>query len=172
MLQGALDFLSRTHTATARLKLCGLPINKPQCPCTLKIATARCASTRAITAAQSPNYEPNSFWRAERNPQYRERPKEVAGTVDRHNQPARQRLNYNAAGQSLPLEWPPTPKQRLIGNIVASMSSASRVPSQEAANPAAFNKPIHLRHGVSQRSGLQIEQIVNQKQQTARHAAD
>jgi len=38
----------------------------------------------AITARNS-NYEPNSFGGPKENPQFRERPKEIDGTVDRHN---------------------------------------------------------------------------------------
>jgi len=116
-----------------------------------------------------PNYEPNSFGGPKETAQYRERPKEVAGTVDRHNH----RLDsdyYTQPGNLFRLMAADT-KQRLIGNIVASMSSVPR-PNPGAANPALLQSRSSLRHRRSQRSGLQIEQIVNQKQQTAASAAD
>jgi catalase len=62
-------------------------------------------------------------------------------------------------------------KQRLIGNIVASMSSVPRR-IQELQIQHFYKADPAYGSGVAKGLGLQIEQIVNQKQETAATAAD
>jgi catalase len=70
------------------------------------------------------NYEPNSFGGPTQDPAFRERPRPVAGTVDRHNH----RLDgdyYTQPGNLFRL-MKPDARERLIGNIAASLKNAPR----------------------------------------------
>jgi catalase len=116
-----------------------------------------------------PNYEPNSFGGPKENPQYRERPKEVAGTVDRHNH--RLDSDYYSQPGNLFRLMTADAKQRLIGNIVASMSSVPRR-IQELQIQHFYKADPAYGTGVAKGLGLQIEQIVSRKQETAATAAD
>src|SRR5260370_4725090 len=68
-----------------------------------------------------PNYEPNSFNGPVEDPAYRERPRTISGSVDRHNH----RLDndyYTQPGNLFRL-MTAGQRERLIGNIVASMKT-------------------------------------------------
>jgi catalase len=67
----------------------------------------------------SPNYEPNSFGGPTQDPAYRERPKMVSGTVDRHNH--RDENDYYTQPGNLFRLMPKDAKERLIKNIVGSL---------------------------------------------------
>ncbi len=95
--------------------------------------------------------------------------KEVAGTVDRHNH--RLDSDYHTQPGNLFRLMTADAKQRLIGNIVASMSSVPRR-IQELQIQHFYKADPAYGAGVAKGLGLQIEQIVNQKQQTAASAAD
>ena len=67
------------------------------------------------------NYEPNSFNGPTEDPAYRERPRTITGSVDRHNH--RLDSDYYTQPGNLFRLMPPGARERLIGNIVASMKS-------------------------------------------------
>ncbi len=70
------------------------------------------------------NYEPNSFNGPAQDPAYCERPRTITGSVDRHNH----RLDtdyYTQPGELFRLLTPDA-RERLIGNIVASMKSVPK----------------------------------------------
>src|SRR6202140_4895408 len=69
----------------------------------------------------APNYEPNSFQGPTEDPAFRERPRMVAGTVDRHNH--RVDSDYYTQPGNLFRLMPRDARERLIGNIVTSMKS-------------------------------------------------
>src|SRR6266481_570645 len=110
------------------------------------------------------NYDPNSFGGPKENPQYRERPKEVAGTVDRHNH--RLDSDYYTQPGNLFRLMTADAKQRLIGNIVASLSSVPRR-IQDLQNQHFYKADPAYGTGVAKGLGLEINQIVNQPQATA-----
>ncbi len=74
------------------------------------------------------NYEPNSFNGPAEDPAYRERPRIIAGAVDRHDHHLDSDY-YTQPGNLFRL-LPPDARERLIGNIVASMTTVPR-PIQE-----------------------------------------
>jgi catalase len=72
----------------------------------------------------APNYEPNSSDGPKENPEYRERPRTITGSVDRHNH----RLDgdyYSQPGNLFRLMKPDAQK-RLISNIVGSLGNAPK----------------------------------------------
>jgi catalase len=69
----------------------------------------------------APNYEPNSFGGPVENPQYRERPQTIHGSVDRHNH--RMDGDYYMQPGNLFRLMKQDERERLIGNIVASMKT-------------------------------------------------
>src|SRR5712692_4978607 len=110
------------------------------------------------------SYAPNSFGGPKEAAQYRERPKEVASTVDRH----RHRLDsdyYTQPGNLFRL-MSADAKERLIGNIVASMGSIPRR-IQELQIQHFYKADPAYGTGVAKGLGLQIDQILAQKQATA-----
>jgi len=115
-----------------------------------------------------PNYEPNSFGGPKEAAQYRERPKEVAGTVDRHNH--RLDSDYYTQPGNLFRLMSADAKARLIGNIVGSMGSIPRR-IQELQIQHFYKADPAYGTGVAKGLGLQIDQIVTQKHQ-ATAAAD
>src|SRR2546426_8134157 len=67
------------------------------------------------------NYEPNSFDGPVEDPTYRERPRTVAGSLERHNH--RLDSDYYTQPGNLFRLMAPAARERLIDNIVASMKS-------------------------------------------------
>ena len=59
-----------------------LPVNKSQCPFH---TYNRDGAIFDGNSGSSVNYEPNSFGGPTRDPAFRERPRSISGTVDRHN---------------------------------------------------------------------------------------
>jgi len=94
-----------------------LPVNKPQCP----FATYNRDGAMRFdgNGGASPNYEPNSFGGPTQDPAYRERPKAISGTVDRHNH--RDENDYYTQPGNLFRLMKPDAQQRLIKNIVGSL---------------------------------------------------
>jgi len=72
----------------------------------------------------SVNYEPNSFGGPTQDPAFRERPRPVSGTVDRHNH--RLDADYYTQPGNLFRLMNANARQRLIGNIAASLKNAPR----------------------------------------------
>jgi catalase len=162
MLQARLISYPDAHRYRLGVNYDGLPINKPQCP--VHTYNRDGAMRFDGNHGAQPNYEPNSFGGPKENPQYRERPKEVAGTVDRHNH--RLDSDYYTQPGNLFRLMTADAKERLIGNIVASMSSIPRR-IQELQIQHFYKADPAYGTGVAKGLGLQIDQIIAQKQATA-----
>jgi len=106
----------------------------------------------------APNYEPNSFGGPKEDPAYRERPRTISGSVDRHNH----RLDgdyYSQPGNLFRL-MPQDAKERLIGNIVGSMKGMpQRI--QELQIQHFYKADPAYGTGVAKGLGLNIEKIVD-----------
>jgi catalase len=96
-----------------------LPVNKPQCP----VQTYNRDGLMRFdgNSGSEVNYEPNSFNGPTEDPAYRERPRTITGSVDRHNH--RLDSDYYTQPGNLFRLMAPGARERLIGNIVASMQS-------------------------------------------------
>jgi catalase len=122
MLQARLISYPDAHRYRLGVNYDALPVNKPQCP----FATYHRDGTMRFdgNGGAKPNYEPNSFGGPQEDPAYRERPRTISGSVDRHNH----RLDedyYSQPGNLFRLMTKDA-RERLIGNIVASMASVPR----------------------------------------------
>jgi catalase len=117
MLQGRLISYPDAHRYRLGVNYDSLPINKPQCP----FATYNKDGAMRFdgNGGASPNYEPNSFGGPTQDPAYRERPKAISGTVDRHNH--RDENDYYTQPGNLFRLMKPDAQQRLIKNIVGSL---------------------------------------------------
>jgi catalase len=114
-----------------------------------------------------PNYEPNSFGGPAQDARFRERPKQVAGTVDRHNH--RIDSDYYTQPGNLFRLMPADAKERLIGNIVASMGSVPRH-IQELQIRHFYQADPAYGTGVAKGLRLDIHEVVARKAQSS--AAD
>jgi len=120
MLQARLISYPDAHRYRLGVNYDGLPVNKPQCPVH---SYHRDGMTRFDSnGGKAPNYEPNSFGGPVEDAAYRERPKQVSGTVERHNH--RTDGDYYTQPGALFRLMDAGAKQRLIENIVASLSNA------------------------------------------------
>src|SRR6201998_3815140 len=158
MLQARLISYPDAHRYRLGANYDSLPVNKPQCP--FHTYNRDGAMRFDGNYGAEPNYEPNSFGGPKQDPKYVERPKEVAGTVDRHNH----RLDddyYTQPGNLFRLMTADA-KQRLIGNIVASMSSVPRR-IQELQIQHFYKADPAYGTGVAKGLGLQIDEILRQK---------
>jgi catalase len=117
MLQGRLISYPDAHRYRLGANYDSLPVNKPQCP----FATYNRDGAMRFdgNGGASPNYEPNSFDGPTQDPAYRERPRMISGTVDRHNHRAENDY-YTQPGNLFRL-MKPDAQQRLIKNIVGSL---------------------------------------------------
>ena len=119
MLQGRLLSYPDAHRYRLGVNYDTLPVNKPQCP--VHTYNRDGAMRFDGNSGSAVNYEPNSFNGPAEDPAYRERPRTISGSIDRHNH----RLDndyYTQPGNLFRL-MPPDARERLIGNIVASMQS-------------------------------------------------
>jgi len=117
MLQARLISYPDAHRYRLGVNYDALPVNRPQCP----IHTYHRDGAMRFdgNSGSAPNYEPNSLNGPVENSVYRERPRTISGSVDRHNH----RLDgdyYTQPGNLFRL-MKPDERKRLIGNIVASM---------------------------------------------------
>ena len=120
MLQARLISYPDAHRYRLGVNYDSLPVNKPQCP--FHTYNRDGAMRFDGNSGASVNYEPNSFGGPTQDPAFRERPRPVSGTVDRHNH----RLDgdyYTQPGNLFRL-MAPDARDRLIGNIVASLKNA------------------------------------------------
>ena len=122
MLQARLLSYPDAHRYRLGVNYDTLPVNKPQCA----VHTYNCDGAMRFdgNSGSEVNYEPNSFNGPAEDPAYRERPRTITGSVDRHNH----RLDgdyYTQPGNLFRL-MAPDARERLIGNIVASMKSVPR----------------------------------------------
>jgi len=122
MLQGRLISYPDAHRYRLGVNYDSLPVNKPQCP----FATYNKDGAMRFdgNGGASPNYEPNSFGGPTQDPAYRERPKLISGTVDRHNH--RDENDYYTQPGYLFRLMPKDAQQRLISNIVGSLGEVPR----------------------------------------------
>src|SRR6202140_4485520 len=117
MLQARLISYPDAHRYRLGVNYDALPVNKPQSPVN---TYHRDGATRFDgNSGSAPNYEPNSFGGPAEDPAYRERPRTISGSVDRHNH--RQDSDYYSQPGDLFRLMPPDARDRLIGNIVGSM---------------------------------------------------
>jgi catalase len=122
MLQARLISYPDAHRYRLGVNYDSLPVNKPQCP--FHTYNRDGAMRFDGNSGASVNYEPNSFGGPTQDPAFRERPRPVSGTVDRHNH----RLDgdyYTQPGNLFRL-MKPDARERLIGNIAASLKNAPR----------------------------------------------
>jgi catalase len=133
----------------------GLPVNKPQCP----VHTYNRDGAMRFDGNHGPavNYEPNSFGGPSQDAAYRERPKMVSGTVDRHDH--RLDSDYYSQPGNLFRLMDTGAKERLIGNVVASMSSVPRR-IQELQIQHFYKADPAYGTGVAKGLGLNIEDII------------
>jgi catalase len=120
MLQARLISYPDAHRYRLGVNYDSLPVNKPQCP--FHTYNRDGAMRFDGNSGASVNYEPNSFGGPTQDPAFRERPRPVSGTVDRHNH----RLDgdyYTQPGNLFRLMQPDA-RERLISNIAASLKHA------------------------------------------------
>jgi catalase len=117
MLQARLISYPDAHRYRLGANYDALPVNRSQCP----VHTYQRDGAMRFdgNSGSAPNYEPNSFNGPVENSSYRERPRAISGSVDRHDH----RLDddyYTQPGNLFRL-MNADERERLIGNIVASM---------------------------------------------------
>ena len=119
MLQARLISYPDAHRYRLGVNYDTLPVNKPQCP----VHTYHRDGAMRFDGNHggAVNYEPNSFGGPAQDPAYRERPRLVSGVVDRHDH--RSDSDYYTQPGNLFRLMDSCEKERLIGNIVASMKS-------------------------------------------------
>ena len=122
MLQARLISYPDAHRYRLGVNYDSLPVNKPQCP--FHTYNRDGAMRFDGNSGASVNYEPNSFGGPTQDPAYRERPRPVSGTVDRHNH--RLDADYYTQPGNLFRLMKPDARERLIGNIAASLKNAPR----------------------------------------------
>jgi hypothetical protein len=119
MLQARLISYPDAHRYRLGANYDALPVNRPQCP----VHTYQRDGAMRFdgNSGSAPNYEPNSFNGPVENSSYRERPRAISGSVpvDRHDH--RQDDDYYTQPGNLFRLMKPDERDRLIGNIVASM---------------------------------------------------
>ena len=165
MLQARLISYPDAHRYRLGVNYDSLPVNKPQCP--FHTYNRDGAMRFDGNSGSAVNYEPNSFDGPTQDPAFRERPRSIIGSVDRHNH--RLDSDYYTQPGNLFRLMKPDARERLIGNIVASMNSVPQriqelqIQHFHKADPAYGS-------GVAKRLGLDIEKVLTSKGQLA--AAD
>ena len=119
MLQARLISYPDAHRYRLGVNYDTLPVNKPQCP--VHTYNRDGAMRFDGNSGSAVNYEPNSFDGPVEDPAYRERPRTITGSLDRHNH--RLDSDYYTQPGNLFRLMAPVARERLIGNIVASMKS-------------------------------------------------
>jgi catalase len=157
MLQARLISYPDAHRYRLGVNYDTLPVNKPQCPMHHyhRDGVMRADENGGI----GPNYEPNSFGGPQEDPAYRERPRTITGSVDRHNHRAGND-DYTQPGDLFRL-MPTDARQRLIDNIAASLASVPRR-IQELQVQHFFKADPAYGAGVAEALGLDIEAITSQ----------
>lgn len=120
MLQARLISYPDAHRYRLGVNYDSLSVNKPQCP--FHTYNRDGAMRFDGNSGGSVNYEPNSFGGPTQDPAFRERPRPVSGTVDRHNH--RVDGDYYSQPGNLFRLMKPDARERLIGNIAASLKGA------------------------------------------------
>jgi len=152
MLQARLISYPDAHRYRLGVNYDSLPVNKPQCP--FHTYNRDGAMRFDGNSGASVNYEPNSFGGPTQDLAFRERPRPVSGTVDRHNH----RLDgdyYTQPGNLFRLMQPDA-RERLTGNIAASLKHApQRI--QELQVQHFFQADPAYGAGVANALGLSID---------------
>jgi len=165
MLQARLISYPDAHRYRLGVNYDSLPVNKPQCP--FHTYNRDGAMRFDGNSGSAVNYEPNSFDGPTQDPAFRERPRTISGSVDRHNH--RLDSDYYTQPGNLFRLMKPDARERLIGNIVASMKSVPlriqelQIQHFHKADPAYGS-------GVAKGLGLDIKKVLTSKGQVA--AAD
>jgi catalase len=155
MLQARLISYPDAHRHRLGVNYDALPVNKPQCP--VHTYTRDGAMRFDGNSGSAPNYEPNSFGGPAEDPAYRERPRTITGSVDRHNH--RLDSDYYSQPGNLFRLMKPDARERLIGNIVASMKSVPQRIQQVQVRHFYRADPAYGT-GVAKGLGLNIEKII------------
>jgi catalase len=155
MLQARLISYPDAHRYRLGANYDSLPVNKPQCP--FHTYNRDGAMRFDGNYGAQPNYEPNSFGGPTQDPKFRERPKEVAGTVDRHNH--RLDSDYYTQPGNLFRLMKQDAKDRLISNIVGSLGAVPRR-IQELQIQHFYKADPAYGTGVAKGLGLNIEEII------------
>jgi catalase len=158
MLQARLISYPDAHRYRLGVNYEALPVNKPQCP----VHTYHRDGEMRFdgNSGSAPNYEPNSFGGPVEDPAYRERPRTVSGSVDRHNH--RLDSDYYTQPGNLFRLMPPDARERLIGNIVSTMKSIpQRI--QELQIQHFYKADPAYGTGVAKGLGLNVDAILGAK---------
>ncbi len=156
MLQARLISYPDAHRYRLGANYDALPVNKPQCP--VHTYNRDGAMRFDGNFGSEPNYEPNSFDGPKEDPAYRERPRTISGSVDRHNH--RLDTDYYSQPGNLFRLMKPDAQKRLIGNIVGSLSNAPRN-IQERQVRHFYKADPNYGRGVAEGLGLQTEEVMN-----------
>ncbi|MBI1741093.1 MAG: catalase, partial [Candidatus Koribacter versatilis] len=133
-----------------------LPVNKPQCP--MHNYNRDGAMRFDGNFGSAPNYEPNSFDGPAEDAAYRERARTITGSVDRHNH--RLDSDYYTQPGNLFRLMTKDARERLIGNIVATMGSVPRG-IQERQIRHFYKADPAYGSGVAAGLGLKIEEVMS-----------
>ena len=156
MLQARLISYPDAHRYRLGVNYDSLPVNKPQCP--FHTYNRDGAMRFDGNSGASVNYEPNSFGGPTQDPAFRERPRPVSGTVDRHNH--RLDTDYYTQPGNLFRLMTPVVRERLIRNIAASLKFApQRI--QELQVQHFFQADPAYGAGVANALGLSVEKTRN-----------
>jgi catalase len=158
MLQGRLISYPDAHRYRLGVNYDALPVNRPQCP----FATYNRDGQMRFddNGGASPNYEPNSFGGPAEDKRYLERPKEVSGTVARHSH--RSDSDYYTQPGNLFRLMTTEQRERLIGNLAASLSGAPRN-IQERQLQHFYKADPRYGVGVAKALGIAVEELVGAK---------
>ena len=158
MLQGRLISYPDAHRYRLGVNYDALPVNRPQCP----FATYNRDGQMRFddNGGASPNYEPNSFGGPSEDKRYLERPREVSGTVARHNH--RSDSDYYTQPGNLFRLMKTEQRERLIGNLAASLSGAPRN-IQERQLQHFYKADPRYGVGVAKALGIAVEELVGAK---------
>ena len=165
MLQARLISYPDAHRYRLGVNYDTLPINKPQCP--VHTYNRDGAMRLDGNSGAAPNYEPNSFHGPTQDPAFRERPRPLTGTVDRHNH--RLDSDYYTQPGNLFRLMKTDARERLVGNIVASMKSVPRRIQEQQIQHFYKAHPAYGT-GVAEGLGLNVEEVVSTVDKSA--AAD
>ncbi len=155
MLQGRLFSYPGAHRYRLGVNYDALPVNRPQC------RTHTYHRDGALrfdgNPGPAPNDEPNSLNGPVENASFRERPRTISGAIDRHNH----RLDddyYTQPGKLFRL-MKPDERERLIGNIIASMKN---VPDHIQERQILHFKKADFAYGAGVAEGLgwEIKDII------------
>ncbi len=162
MLQARLISYPDAHRYRLGVNYDTLPVNKAQCP----VHTYHRDGAMRFDGnyGSQPNYEPNSFGGPKEDAAYKERPRPVSGQIARHNH--RVDEDYYSQPGNLFRLMTHAEKQRLIGNIVASMASIpQRI--QELQIKHFYKADPAYGSGVAEALGMKVDDVVGRELTTA-----